>query len=725
MINRHESFSARLFLFSILSTFLLFGLSACSALEQDNLMNKEQTRTCILTPNYTKSLSHTNAKKTQSGDVKILDTKVVIEGNVVSSLFEIETTSEGEYFLSVFMIPEDSSVYSVWFNGEKSEGELKPMKTGWQSILLTDENGEAVQIPLKQGKNELSFHSSSNDFPEIQIVRMTTSKDDVFISTKAYDQYFKKLLSLEHKTKSQVRLLSSFAPNSFFSQYLYELNCPLLYSFTKTIVLTAPYNTVTISSFGVDSPIVIEVFKDYVFSWKQVLTAPGSVSEGFPPGTYTVHFHRYLQNAPTIAPINISYTGNINHSYQTCPISGFNYETQPYFSPGGIVNYFTCYASEGTDPVMYLENAYAGAVGSVNDDYIGTGDYQWGVNARITTSYSGSPLVHIFNASAILPEGFCDLYIKIPFQSITDYLGNSGELYSWSYYFPSIKQDDILLSGNSSDIYNCFAWAGDLTGTVVNPLSPASPYYVEDTSPIGLFDLYFASRGYSRTYYEQYAGVVLWVKDDIITHASIRKNARTIYPHGYDWESKIGPGPRIFHEKNSLAGDNFSNTYGEITYYYEHNPLLTVSSYQCEQPSVSPESRKYLAKRKSQIVTKNIEEAFHLLYNKWEQYCLSPAIAVHSNPVFWKNNDTYRDLKSFCLSNQDASILLVAEHLLQEEIRAGYLLDDIFPEALQELKLTAYHRYKEGQKILPTTMGNFFRLAEAYLIHAEETRHIL
>ena len=704
--------------FFIISLLTLVFYS-CASVDQDFTIDKESQSIPDAPSLYTKSFSRTDATLSQSGDVTVLDSKIVVQGDTVASLFEINAPTAGEFFLSVFMIPEDSSFYFIRCNGNDSEGLLRPKKPGWQSILLADDDGTAVKVLLKQGKNEITFHSSSNDFPEIEIVRMTMSESEIAISTEAYDRYVEKLLGGTIKTKStSLPILPSVIYNT--TDYQYELDCPLLYSFTKTIVLTESVNTVTVSCLSTtSSSIIVDIFKDNVYSWKGELTPPGGVTYNFPPGTYTVHLRCRAQDSPFYAPINIRHTGNINQNYTVCPISGFSYETQTDNYTGGTVNFFTCHATEDTDPVMYLENAYGSTIGSVNDNYSGNGDFDWGTNARIKTGYNSSPLVHIFNASASLPEGTCDLYVRVPFQSVLEQVISGGEALTYHVLFPSLEQDDSMQSGYASGVYNCFAWAGDLIYDLVNPLDPASPYYVDGTSELGLFDGYFASRGYSRTYYEEHAGVALWKKDSIFTHASIRKNARSIYPHGYDWESKIGSGPRIFHEKNSLEGYSRPEHYGEIAYYYEHNPLLTVSSYTTEQPTFSYEGKNLLTKMKASIEEKRVEESFKDLYDKWEWFCQTPEIVIQSNPVFWKNDDTYRDLRTFCIQNQDASILLTIERLIHQEIRAGYLLEDIFPAELDYLKKDAYHRYEEGMKILPTTMGNYFRLAEGYLRHLE------
>ena len=380
--------------------------------------------------------------------------------------------------------------------------------------------------------NELFISSSSNDFPEIRLLRFSTQEKGALISSEPFDQYIERINSgaIDQKEESIGTRTNFSVTNLSGVDYQYELDCPLLYSFTKTIVLTHPTNNVTIGVMGTSSPMYIDIFKDWVYTFSRYITGPDYFTQMFPPGTYTVHLRRALDSPSTVVPLCISYAENGNDfTYSICPVSGYNFETETDSYSDGIVNYFTCYQTYGTDPIMYLETGSSHSISTVNDNYSGNGDFDWTVNARTKTSYSSAPLVHIFNASPELPEGTCDLYVRIPFYPITDLQSS----------FPYIQSDDTMHSGVFSSSYNCIGWAGDLL-QFIWPLYPSCPYYTPGVTPQEAFDNYFYARGYLKTGGNaSNGGVALWAQNGEFTHASIRKNTRSMYPHGYDWETLL------------------------------------------------------------------------------------------------------------------------------------------------------------------------------------------
>ncbi len=671
----------------------IIGVS-CSKIQEGNInVLEEQT---INEDAFTKSLSLIS--DAQSGDIKIVGSRIVVEKEIVYLALDIESSQAADYYLSVFMIPEDSSVYRISANGETIKGLLKPQKVGWQAIRFTDENRRNKTIPLRLGRNEVRVYSSSNDFPEIQVVRMTLSESENAIHTEAYDEYVSKISSGSFYSSTDTKVASLALVD-----YQYALDCPLLYSFTKTIVLTAGNNQVTVASNSGGNPIVVDIFKDNVYTYKTVIYPANGFTQNFPPGIYTVHLRRYLQNQPSLAPIRISYTGNVNYNYSICPISGYNFETQSDGYNSGQVNYFTCHTTSGSDPVMYLENAYGGAVGSTNDNYSGSGDFDWTVNSRLSVSYSGAPLVHIFNSSSVNPEGTCDLYVRIPYSPV-------------STWFPNLIQNDALKSGDATGTYNCIAWAGDQVDEWVWPLNENSPYYIAGATALAMFDYYFDSKGYTRFGANaSNAAVALWGTNMGFTHASITKNARSVYPHGYDWESKTGASVRLFHERNSLSGSlSIYESYGEIKYYYRVNPEALIYSNHVEHYTFNDESLSVL-RELSDGIKGELKVDFLRLFNDWIEECNLPENIIQSNPEMLKRGTHYKTLLDFCMKEQNSILPLIITKLVEGNTLSEFLFLDVFPNQYNYLKESAFHRYQKDQSVRPSARGNALRLAEAYL----------
>lgn len=116
--------------------------------------------------------------------------------------------------------------------------------------------------------------------------------------------------------------------------------------------------------------------------------------------------------------------------------------------------------------------------------------------------------------------------------------------------------------------YNCISWAGGITSHWVWPADSLSSYSAPDS--LSAFDIFFASRGFTRTGATEDNSVIdLWSRYDSVlfkseyTHASIRKRADS-NAHGYDWESKAGALIRAFHPRYALA----SKYYAEVVGHY-------------------------------------------------------------------------------------------------------------------------------------------------------------
>lgn len=684
---------------------LILSLTACTIMDSDfeGTAVFEKSTSC---------LTRVIPKETyyNAGDVCIKETRIITEGERVSHSIKIEAPCDGEYYLSVFMVPEDRSTYTIWCNGYIISGLLRPKKTGWQTISFTNENGEMKGISLRAGINEIRFYSSSNDFPEIEVIRMSMSKEDTEISTESYDRYLEKIKSGTFQASNPEITNRSNRSLSQVVDYQYYVDCPLLYSFTKTMVLTGGSTYVTFSVSYLDQPIILDVYKDWVYNISYAIPAGMyyEVTQNFPPGTFMVHIRKLGQNPPCLGLLRISYNNN-NYYYGSCLASGYNFDSGSDSYTGDTANIFTCYQSDGTDPVLILEKELpAYYIDSINDNYVGTGDYNWTLNARLKKGFTTTRHAHLFNSSASSPEGTCDLYVRMPFASI-------------SPWFPSLQQDDAIKSGDATTLYNCIAWAGDITNMWVWPEDEQSPYYISGAQPLDMFDGYFNSRGYTRSgATSTNAGVALWGKNSGFTHASIRKNSRTIYPHGYDWESKTGANVRLFHERNSLNGDlTIYASYGEIKYYYRPLPLSSEINSNFESFTFSEKSRRKLDNLLIEIEGTESGAQFEHLFHSWFEYCESPDVVIQSSTVCLKEDGSYTCLVDYCTKKQKASLLLTIQKLVdgkpKERLLAGLLLNDIISDDLSYLKEEAYHRYRPGMDVIPTAEGNQIRLAEAYL----------
>lgn len=107
--------------------------------------------------------------------------------------------------------------------------------------------------------------------------------------------------------------------------------------------------------------------------------------------------------------------------------------------------------------------------------------------------------------------------------------------------------------------------------------------------------------------------------------------------------------------------------------------------------------------------------SFESLFQAWGRYLNSPEVMIQSNPDCFKDDESYGNLLSFCRNNSVLATLFVIDKLVCGHMPSGYLLDDIIPEDLQYLKDQAYHHFAEGMDIIPSSLGNMYRLAQGYL----------
>jgi len=249
-----------------------------------------------------------------------------------------------------------------------------------------------------------------------------------------------------------------------------------------------------------------------------------------------------------------------------------------------------------TDPFLFIEDdsGIPGKIIAWNNDYSGSGDFFWGLNARVKKDFSvrvGAGLISSFRSW--FDNGTCDLYLKCQ---------NSNIMGSWC----DLEADDAIQSAPYSPAYNCASWGGgriDLGRYFWASDSPYSnnkssdwyvapyqyPYYytVEEAfwkSWNNFFGntppRFVGAPNYTRSgAYSYNAEIAMFGTSSSIydyEHVAVTKPGND-QPHGYDWESKPGANMRTFHPRDAIGGD----LYGSIqTYYRRSSSLKTTYSFE-------------------------------------------------------------------------------------------------------------------------------------------------
>lgn len=103
-------------------------------------------------------------------------------------------------------------------------------------------------------------------------------------------------------------------------------------------------------------------------------------------------------------------------------------------------------------------------------------------------------------------------------------------------YFPSMNVNNVVVSGEATDVYNCIAWTVGSTSAWLWP-----------GSSLAHFDSFYSGYGFTRA---SDGPIAAWGHSTSdMTHGSISDPG-----HGPRWESKVGEDLRIQHGLGEMAG---------------------------------------------------------------------------------------------------------------------------------------------------------------------------
>jgi hypothetical protein len=393
----------------------------------------------------------------------------------------------------------------------------------------------------------------------------------------------------------------------------------------------------------------------------------------------------------------------------------------------GALNYFTANpgaASQNTDTYIFLSTFRNSVpIMAYNDDYQGSGDFNWAWLSRKLFNFAGWPnpfnRAYIFgSAYASWADGNCDYYFC---NSNSDIIGP---------YFPNLKADDAIKSANSTPYgttpyYNCISWSGGVTAEWIWP--PTDNRWKSSLGSLDAFDKFYKNTPVRYTGAINYptrvspstAGVEvdLWATGSnpnySYTHGSAIKPANN-QMHGYDWESKPGSNTRTFHPRNAL---NNVNGYGAVVWSYKRaGALASASTMQASGAPTMETNNNFASSPKMQAMginrplsfdssialgltmmrnvsftdvekSKNsalialipniIKNQFALKYAAWQKTWDDPRIAILSNPQEYAKSAAYNSLKDFCLKQGTVIGPLLFTKAQEEPPFIQVLLEDV------------------------------------------------
>ncbi|MDR0537489.1 MAG: hypothetical protein LBH04_05550 [Tannerellaceae bacterium] len=393
---------------------------------------------------------------TLGGDVVIKSATVQINGNDISKTFEIESSTDGSYYLDAWiMVPitqDGYPEYKIGVNGIISTSTLKPQTDNWQSLALTDINKNAATVKLKKGTNNLSIIGKGTQIPNVEFVKLSSSPLNTGISDAKYKAYIEsiKAQTLDKNVKVDSTYIETRGTNGEI--YTYQLNLPVLYTYYANYSYSAGQTVNISSSSSSGYQYVIELFNKSAFpiptaqSWVSYCSGSCSLNVTIPvAGTYMLRLRAYRQQISGL--VNLTVNGT---SYSNCVSAS----TGIVINGTNTGNFFTCKLAGGDTYLFLEESGTPGKIRGFNDDGGTKSDgYSWGLASRIEGSVNpNAGLVSAYSSNS--PNFTCDLYLG---------LARSSE--SVRGYFPNLAADNSFMSAPATTTYNCFSWSVGVTST--------------------------------------------------------------------------------------------------------------------------------------------------------------------------------------------------------------------------------------------------------------------
>ena len=500
----------------------------------------------------------------RGGEGILKNVLMTFDGEYVNTKFEVDISESGKYYMTAWVmgISVQEKIQAYLDDEARPIGFLKMSDNSWQSAQL-ENNNTFNPIYLSKGTHVFSFRSQ--EVPAIEFIRLAKQKDTAIIPDTEYRNYIntlkvKSLPDNYKQLKSEDQMTGTMMLTSNpEGDYAYQLNMDFAYTYYKYFSFTSGQNVVFETKksdpYASDPVMFLFNYDDPVNdgSWSNDDGGSGhqsKISATIPnTGLCVLLLRSYSSSSPGTSDLykdGSLYSSNV-------ALAG----TKVYcgdISKTGTLNYFTSKLT--ADSRLWLEDSSSspGKIKGFNDDYSGSGDFNWGLASRVKNQFSPDvryALVSSYSSSN--PPGTADLYMK---------LDNSNIMSA----FENLKADDAIKSAPATGYppipgaYNCIAWSGGIANDWVWPVGDTeSPWY--DPDPLTAFDKFYGNNParytgawtYTRTGATESNSVIdLWANSAGYQHGSVKKPGND-HPHGYDWESKPGGAMRTFHPRHALS----------------------------------------------------------------------------------------------------------------------------------------------------------------------------
>jgi hypothetical protein len=647
------------------------------------------------------------------GDVTLSKETMFTDARGVARAFYINVLKNSKYFISVVTNCCAGSEYDVTLDNQNFiEGKII-LADGWKASFVVDKGNRYASkaIRLSNGEHRVSIIGKGPEVPSIERIRIAETESSALVSADDIIAQAKEIAAQPlpagaagKKAEGAALKAAAATASAMDPKYAYagQTNMPLVYSYFFTMSLTGGVQyTFETRNCGTGDPVLF-IFLGSLpsqYSWsnddfappdrnaKLIFTPPMSVTYygvlasygGGAAGTCDLY-----RNGTRIASSvqfggSIMYCGSINSAMATVNC----FTAKPAINP---------VANRTYDTRLFMLGGIASPVIEYNDDYAGTGDYQWGTLSRINKAYVTEPqYALVVQKNTGYPGNTIDCYAKC---------GSAVSL-KHDQAYGNYKDDDAIKSGEADGSYNCHAWAGGVTSYWFNggPVATMDQFYA-NTLP-GYNPRYAGAENFTRTGATLVnEAIVCWSSDGTgngITHSSVRKPANG-QMHGYQWESKCGGNLRCFHPRNAMHGSYPLVGYGEIYCSYKSTGTFASTAKMAALNITSPltldESIKLNLTKFEEVSVTAVEQAridnliagvpaaaageFAEKFEKWRDTWNRAPLCYSSASRDYAQSNEYRSLLDFC-RKQGKTILPLLCNTLQKAKHgaAGVILEDL------------------------------------------------
>lgn len=655
------------------------------------------------------------------GECSTKNTYLIAKDDKSLKVFEIEVPQDGNYFLEALLLVSKGSKYSVQVDEKPLPlaGAMGRDVQSWQFVSLEDVSGSPYPITLIKGLHTITFSTSKPFVPLVDVIALSRTQGESLLNRQPVIDYLTKLQQSKLPDNYNVEKRSSKSNRRVQAnpegQYEYNLG----HTYNSTAIFQhwfdggTPYNVNTKNT-NTDPVLYIFYSSDpSQGSWSDDDSGGGyNSSITFTPsvsGYYTILVKTYGYSQAGTADLYF----NTSLGMSGIPVNG-NWRT---ISPkNGEVNFFTSHASGS--PHLLVTHSETSPILGYNSFY-----YPWyqysGYSqsySRVRGNFSGQVEKALpISGSIYNPSGVCDLYMNCEMVPTNSYIFTSNG-------YPDLNADDAIKTANSTNTYNCYAWAAGISpngnvppGTYswsYPPNEVIAGYPANDT-PLGSMDdflgnnppRYAGAWTYTRSGADaNNATIALWATSSEYTHLSIRKPGND-HPHGYDWESKMSGDERMMHPKNAIAG----NQLGQIVAYYRIVPpplrLSAENSRTGAEAGISLEesleqglsvmeeqqwkkAELELLQKLTDAIAPSLQEEFASLYQSWVAQVKTPVIRSTTDQQSHRKLKEYAGLKNWLNNYGSAVYPLLINQFFKEPVYAI--------EAILGLTMEAYRpQWKE------------------------------